>query len=204
MKTLKALTLSTALVALAAPALAQSQGDMLLGLGLHAVVPTDDWSMTLAGPVQVDDNLRPTLTFEYFVADRIGLEVLAAWPFEHDAQLFGVGDVVNTKQLPPTVSLQYHFTNTSSLTPFVGVGVNYTHFFDEKGIGVLAGIPVSLDDSWGVAVHAGLDYAISDRSAIRADIRWIDIDTDATVAGAPIGSVKIDPIVVGAAYVMKF
>ncbi len=204
MKTLSALTLSTALVALAAPAMAQSKGDMLLGLGLHWVIPTDDYSATAAGPIRVDDNVRPTLTFEYFIADRVGLEVLAAWPFEHDAELLGAGDVVKTKHLPPTVSLQYYFTNNSSMTPFVGVGVNYTHFWDEKGQGVLAGVPVSLDDSWGVALHAGIDFAISDNASLRTDIRWMDIDTKASVGGVPIGSVSIDPIVVGAAYVMKF
>lgn len=204
MKTLTALGLATALATAASPALAQSQGDMLLGLGLHAVIPTDSYSATAAGPIRVDDNIRPTLTFEYFVANNIGLEVLAAWPFEHDAELQGAGDVVETKHLPPTVSVQYYFTNQSSITPFVGLGVNYTHFFDEKGQGALAGVPVSLDDSWGVAVHAGLDFALSDNSSLRTDIRWIDIDTDATVGGAPIGSVSIDPIVVGAAYVLKF
>lgn len=59
MKTINALTLSTALVALAAPALARSQGDMLPGLGLHAVIPTESRSTTAAGPIRVDDNARP-------------------------------------------------------------------------------------------------------------------------------------------------
>lgn len=205
MKTLTKLALTTALATVTAvPALAQSKGDMTLGLGVHWVVPTDSWSATAAGPVRVDDNVRPTLTFEYFIADRIGLEVLAAWPFEHDAQLLGAGDVVKTKHLPPTVSIQYHFTNSSNITPFAGIGVNYTHFWDEKGTGVLTGVPVSLDDSWGVAVHAGLDFKISEKASLRADIRWMDIDTKATVGGVPIGNVSIDPIVIGAAYVLKF
>lgn len=204
MKTTAALALTTALTAVALPAFAQERGDMLLGLGLHGVIPTDSYSTTLAGPVRVDDNIRPTLTFEYFIADNLGIEVLAAWPFEHDVQLFGVGDVISTKHLPPTVSLQYHFTNSSRITPFVGIGVNYTHFWDETGTGVLAGVPVSLDDSWGVAAHAGIDFAISERGSIRTDIRWIDINTSATVGGVPIGSVSIDPIVIGAAYVLKF
>lgn len=204
MKTLTALTVTTALLTAAAPALAQSKGDILVGLGLAGVLPTNSYSATAAGPIRVDDNVRPTITFEYFVADNFGLEVLAAWPFEHDAQLFGVGDVVETKHLPPTVSLQYYFTNSSSITPFVGVGVNYTHFWDERGTGALAGVPVSLDDSWGVAAHAGLDFEISEKSSLRTDIRWIDIDTSATVGGAPIGSISIDPIVVGASYMLRF
>jgi len=203
MKTLTALTLSTALVAMAGPAVAQSQGDMTLGLGVHWIEP-DSSSLTAVGPIDVDGNARPTLTFEYFVADRVGLEVLASWPFEHDINLAGVGKVAETKHLPPTVSLQYHFDTGSSLTPFVGAGVNFTYFFDDDGKGVLAGVPVDLDESWGFALHAGVDYALSDKSAVRFDVRYIDIETDVSVGGAPIGKVKIDPWVAGAAYVYKF
>lgn len=207
MTTRIALTLATALASFAAPAFAQSQGDMTLGLGIGWVNPTDSYSQTAApgsGLIRADDNLRPTLTFEYFVADKIGIEVLAAWPFEHKAQLQGVGNVAKTKHLPPTVSVNYHFTNASAVTPFFGVGVNYTHFFDEKGIGALAGTSVSMDDSWGVALNAGVDYAINEKSALRANLRWIDIDTDVTVGGANIGKVEIDPWIVGVSYVMKF
>jgi outer membrane protein len=204
MKTLTALTLTTALATLAAPAFAQSQGDMTLGLGLGYIEPTDSYSTTGAGPLRADGNARPTLTFEYFFADRVGLEVLASWPFEHDIELRGTGDVAETKHLPPTVSLQYHFDTGSGITPFVGAGVNYTYFFDERGNGALAGTSVDLDDSWGLALHGGVDFAITETSALRLDVRYIDIETDATVGGASIGDVEIDPWVVGAAYVLKF
>ena len=204
-KTLTLMTLtSSALGLAAAPALAQSQGDMTLGLGIHSVMPRDGNSATAAGLLNVDANVRPTLTFEYFVADKIGIEVLAAWPFEHDINLVGVGKVAKAKHLPPTISLQYHFSNTSSVTPFVGLGINYTTFFDDRGVGALAGSSVDLGDSWGLAAHAGIDIALSDRGALRLDVRYIDIETDVKVNGAPIGKVKIDPWVVGAAYVIKF
>ena len=204
MKKITALTLATALTAAAAPAMAQEKGDMTLGFGVASVMPEGGESTTLAGPVSVDDNVRPTLTFEYFVADKIGVEVLAAWPFEHTVSHGALGDIVKTKQLPPTISVNYHFANQSSVTPFVGVGVNYTTFWDDDGIGALAGTPVSLDDSWGVALNAGLDFALTDRSALRTSVRWMDIDTDVTVGGTDIGNVSIDPLVFGVSYVMQF
>jgi len=55
-----------------------------------------------------------------------------------------------------------------------------------------------------VALHAGADYAISEKAAVRLDVRYIDIETDVKVGGAQIGKVKIDPWVFNAAYVMKF
>ncbi|MBE0452245.1 MAG: outer membrane beta-barrel protein [Roseovarius sp.] len=203
MTKITALTLAALMASTAAPALAQSKGDITLGLGLGWVEPSQN-SNTLAGKVDVDGNLRPTLTVEYFIADRIGIELLAAWPFQHDVNLQGAGKVAEVKHLPPTLSLQYHFVNASPITPFVGAGINYTYFFDETGKGALAGVNVDLDDSWGLALHAGLDYAISERAALRADIRYIDIETDVKVGGADIGKVKIDPWVFNIAYVMKF
>lgn len=203
MKHITALTLSALLASAAVPAFAQEKGDFLLGLGLGWVEPTQN-SNTLAGQIDVDGNLRPTVTAEYFVADRIGIELLASWPFEHDVNLQGAGNVAKVKHLPPTLSLQYHFVNTSKFTPFVGAGLNYTYFFDEDGTGALAGTKVELDDSWGLALHAGLDYAISEKSAFRVDVRYIDIETDVKVGGTDIGEVKIDPWIFNVAYVMKF
>ncbi|KRG66779.1 membrane protein [Stenotrophomonas terrae] len=215
MRKTSALLLSglAAAVALAAtaPAMAQSKGDWTLGVGVHAVDPKSD-AGDLNGAAlglgklstKVDSDVKPTVTFEYFVADNIGVEVLAALPFKHDVSINGVGKVGETKQLPPVVSLQYHFTNSSKVTPFVGLGVNYTKFFSTDSKGALAGTKLKLEDSWGLAAHAGLDFAVSDKGALRVDMRWADIDTKVKVNGNSLGTAKIDPLVYGVAYVFKF
>jgi outer membrane protein len=205
-KTLITSALALALGAAAMPAFAQSAGDWTLGVGVHAVDPKSDNGSLANGAlkVDVDTDIKPTLTFEYFVRDNLGIEVIAAWPFEHDISIDGLGTVGSTKQLPPTVSLQYHFNSKGKVSPFIGAGVNYTTFFSEDTRGALAGSKLKLDDSWGLAAHAGIDFAVGERSAIRVDARWIDIDTDVKLDGAGIGTVNIDPIVYGAAYVMKF
>lgn len=203
--------LAAALLAAAAPAMAQTKGDWTLGVGVHAVDPTSnagDLNGAALGlgalPTKVDSDVKPTITFEYFIADNVGIEVLAALPFKHEVSIDGVGKVGETKQLPPVVSLQYHFTNRSKVTPFVGLGVNYTRFFSTDSKGALAGTRLKLEDSWGLAAHAGLDYAISDNGALRVDLRWADIDTKVEVNGAKLGTAKIDPLVYGVAYVFKF
>lgn len=190
----------------AAPTYAQSAGTWTLGVGAHVVDPKSDNGKLAGGtlPVDVDSDLKPTLTFEYFVADNLGLEVLAAWPFEHDIAIKGLGTIGSTKQLPPTVSLQYHFNAQGKVSPFVGAGLNYTTFFSEDTSGALAGSKLKLDDSWGVAAHVGVDFAVGARSAVRIDVRWIDIDTDVSLNGTKLGTVAIDPLVYGASYVMKF
>ena len=203
--------LAAAMALVAAPAMAQSKGDWTLGVGVHAVDPKSD-AGDLNGsalglgalPTKVDSDVKPTVTFEYFVADNLGIEVLAALPFKHDISINGVGKVGETKQLPPVVSLQYHFVNSSKITPFVGLGVNYTKFFSTDSKGALAGTKLKLEDSWGLAAHAGLDFALSDKGALRVDMRWADIDTKVKVNGANLGTAKIDPLVYGMAYVFKF
>ena len=211
-KSLLVPALAIALSAAAMPAFAQSKGDWTVGVGLHNVAPKSNngsLDATALGlgklpPTEIGDSIRPTFTFEYFIANNLGIEVLAAAPFEHDISIQGVGRVGSTKHLPPVVSLQYHFVNKSKVTPFVGLGVNYTTFFDENTRGALAGTKLELDDSWGLAAHAGLDFALSERTALRVDARWADINSDVSVNGIGVGEAEIDPMVYGAAIVVKF
>lgn len=142
---------------------------------------------------------RPTITAEYFLRQNLGIELLAALPFKHSVSLGGA-NIGTVKQLPPVISVQYHFANKTAFTPFVGLGLNYTTFFQEDSpLGDL-----KLKDSFGLAAHVGVDWAINDKAALRVDARWADIDSKATLNGAAIGTAKIDPLVYGVSYVIKF
>ena len=198
--------MAAVLASTALPAAAQSAGDWTLGLGVHQVDPKSG-NGSLAGgtlPLSIGSDAKPSLTFEYFLRDNLGLEVLAAWPFQHDISIEGLGRVATTKHLPPTISLQYHFNDEGTVSPVLGVGLNYTTFFSEDTRGALEGSDLELGDSWGLAAHAGLDFRVSEKAAIRVDVRWIDIDSRVRVDGANLGTANIDPLVYGAAYVMKF
>ncbi|ABF63467.1 OmpW [Ruegeria sp. TM1040] len=200
MKTLvSALALGVAAASFAAPAMAQSQGDWTFGVGIINVNPKSD-NGTLAGAAAtIDDNTQLSLTAEYFIRDNLGIELLAASPFEHDIALGG-SNIGSTKQLPPTLSLVYHIPTKGKVTPFVGVGVNYTTFFsEESSLGTL-----DLDNSFGFAATVGADWQTSERGALRLNVRYMDIDTDARLNGAPIGKAEIDPVTVGVSYVHRF
>lgn len=205
------IALATLLALAATPAFAQSAGSWTLGVGVHNVAPKSDNGTLTATPlgnldIEVGSNTRPTITGEYFLKDNLGLEVLAALPFQHDINVVGVGQVGSTKHLPPTVSLQYHF-GKGKVKPFVGIGLNYTTFFSTKADGPIAGTDLELSDSWGLAGHIGIDFQVSEKGAIRVDYRKIDIDTDVTLNGADLGTnntVNIDPSVYGIAYVFQF
>lgn len=207
--TLKSLALTTVASAIiSTSAFAASAGDWTVGVGAGYVMPDSDNGSLAKGAlsVEVDDNVQPTITGEYFVANNIGIEVLAATPFKHDITLTGAdGSKINaeTKHLPPTVSLQYHFANSSGVTPFVGVGANYTTFFQER-INIAGENDLEIEDSVGVAGHIGLDFAVNDTDAVRVDARYIDLEPDVLLNDKNIGTAEINPWVFGVSYIQTF
>jgi outer membrane protein len=185
--------------------LAHAEQDWELKVGAHVVDPKSDNGSLAAHAFRTDvgEAASPTISLEYFATRNLGIEILAALPFEHDVKLNGA-KAATVKQLPPTLSVQWHFLPDQRFDPFVGVGLNFTRFFsiDEKG--ALAGTRLELDDSWGIAAHAGVEYAIDARWSLTVDARWIKLSTDAKLDGAKIGSVEIDPLVYGFAIGYRF
>lgn len=190
-----------------APAMAETAGTWTVGVGVGYVEPESSNGKLLNGAlsVDVDSDVRPTITGEYFVADNVGVELLAAIPFHHDIDLKAAnGSVIKakTQQLPPTLSLQYHFDNVhAKVKPFVGVGANYTTFFKER---IYNGGDLDIEDSWGVAGHAGVDFKINETDAVRVDARYIDLEPDVKLNGDKIGKAEINPWVYGISYVKRF
>lgn len=198
-RTASTLAVITACAAFATPVLAQSQGDWTFGAGIINVNPKSDNGILAGGATTMSDDTQISLTVEYFIRDNIGIELLAATPFEHDINIGGAF-AGTSKQLPPTLSLNYHFPTKGKIKPFVGAGINYTTFFEEEsGLGVL-----KLDDSWGFALQAGADWQISDNGALRLNVRYMDIESDAYLNGASIGKAEIDPVTIGVSYVHRF
>lgn len=185
---------------LAGPAHAHDAGDMLLRLGIHNVDPKSDNSDI----VDVESNARPTVNFTYMLTPNLGINLLAAWPFEHDIELKDGTRVGSTKHLPPTLSIQYHFLPGAAVQPYAGVGINYTTFFSEDTTGPLAGADLKLDDSWGLAAELGVDVAIDRDWYVNVDVRYIDIDSKAKVTGLDKFTVEIDPVVYGISIGRRF
>ncbi len=168
-------------------------GDWLVRVGAHTVDPKSDNSDI----VEVDAGTMATFNVTYFVNTHWAVELLAALPFEHDVNLVNGPEVAQVKHLPPTLSAQYHFRPGHSLRPYLGVGVNYTLFFQEDTRGPLDGTRLELEDSVGLAAQIGVDLDISDKWFVNAEVRWIDIGPKAKVDGTSLGRVEIDPFVYG-------
>ena len=83
-------------------------------------------------------------------------------------------------------------------------GLNYTMFFDEGTKGALAGSKLKLKDSIGIAGQVGIDIDVAPNWFVNAEVSYMDIDTKAKLDGASIGTVEIDPWVVGLNVGMRF
>ncbi|MEL7485895.1 MAG: OmpW family outer membrane protein [Pseudomonadota bacterium] len=194
------------------------QGDWLVRLRGIIVAPTEETGPLLpafpGSSVSVDNAIVPELDFTYFLTDRIAAElILATSP--HDVSgtgdLAGLGEIIDTLVLPPTLTLQYHFRPNARLRPYAGVGVNYTIFYstdaEQSLIDAIGPTAVDIDDSVGVAFQLGVDYDITDRFFVNADIKYIQVDTEAELnTGGAINTVDIDldPIVAGIGFGVRF
>lgn len=198
--------------ALATPALA-AQGDILIRARGIMVAPNEKSGSVLPAfpgeKVSVDNAVTPEVDFTYMATDHVGFELIAATT-KHSASgrtgtTGSLGRLASTWVLPPTLTAQYHFAPDAKVRPYVGAGVNYTLFYNEKASNALEGAvgdtKVHMSDSVGWAGQAGLDIQLNDRMFLNLDVKYIDIDTTARLstkaAGVQKVRVHLDPFVFG-------
>jgi outer membrane protein len=211
--------LAASAAAAALPAAAQAEkGDLLVRARAIVVAPTEETSGVEpsfpGGSVEVENAVVPELDFTYFLTDRIAAElILATSP--HDIQgtgdLEGLGRLADVWALPPTLTLQYHFAPDAAFRPYAGLGLNYTIFYSEDASNSLENAigqtSVELDDSVGVAFQLGFDVDVSENWFFNADVKYIQIDTDATLRTGELRNtveVDLDPVVAGIGFGRRF
>ena len=208
MKTQISIALLTSLLAITPAA----HANLSVNVGAINVNPDNSSSAINEAPtlgLKGDSDTQLGITIDYAFNDKWVVELIAATPFSHDVN--GAGElagnkIADIKQLPPSLVAQYHFLDTSyALRPFIGVGLNYTTFFDEQPSQALKAtlgtddVEVKLDDSFGFIAQVGANYKIDQNWGLHAMVSMIDIDTDATVyangAKALTSTVELDPVV---------
>jgi outer membrane protein len=206
----KSLLAIALLSSLSTVALANEAGDILIRGGITMVSPDSGKSAVFLDgadsglTLSPDDDTQLGLNFVYFFDSNWAIELLAATPFDHDIKLQSESTTLlaDSKQLPPTLSALYYFDTDSAFKPYVGLGINYTVFFDNSFTSTYSDAGFSdldMDNSFGYAVQVGADYDLGDNWSINISARYIDISTDAsfTVGGTTDGSasVDVDPMV---------
>ena len=94
------------------------------------------------------------------------------------------GQVISSARwISPTLLVEYNFLPvTAMLRPYIGVGVNYTTFYDRDSTAAgnaASGGPtrISLTSSVGPAVTGGVTYRVSDHWAMHESYGWSQVRT---------------------------
>ena len=183
---------------------------------------------------KVSTSVIPELDLAYYFTKNIAVEAICCLS-KHKVTATGYAvnglDLGSTWVFPPTVLLQYHFTNFGAFQPYVGVGVNFTAYPWSKGGSNVVGLATALgyptgyvgasnlkvSSSWGVAGQVGFDYMFNQNWGFNVDLKRIMMEPTATatvystaLAGTPLAyipvraKVNIDPWIVSAGITYRF
>ena len=152
----------------------------------------------------VGNAITPEVDITYFFTENIAAELIAATA-EHKISA-GPNDLGDAWILPPTLTLQYHFTPDNKFSPYIGAGLNYSLFYGEDdGTGFN---DLDVDGGLGYAVQAGFDYWLNDNWGLNMDVKYVDLDVDVDVnLGATALSaddVDLDPWIIGVGTSYRF
>lgn len=147
----------------------------------------------------VNNKVFPEVDVSYFFTPNIAAELVLTYPQKHTVKAGGT-EIGTLKHLPPTLSVQYHFTDLGAFKPYVGAGLNYTHF---SSVNLPAGVDIKRN-SYGLAVGAGFDYEIQKNVYFNVDVKKVQIKTTVSAGGSDIGDFKVDPLLVGVGVGFRF
>lgn len=169
--------------------------DWQVRLRAISVSPDEDSATSNGGSITADSAVMPELDISYFFTENLSAELILATTKHNMGEVAPNIDLGDVWVLPPTLTAQYHFKNSTPFTPYVGAGINYTIFYNEDP-GAAASI--EYDNGFGYAFQAGADYMLDEHWMLNADVKKIFLNTDASVNnGAVTADVDLDPWVFG-------
>ena len=150
--------------------------------------------------LNVNDKTIGEVDVSYFFNKNVAAELILTLP-QRQTVYAGAAGIGNFKHLPPTLTLQYHFTDLGAYKPYVGVGLNYTKI---TGTNLTTGHKLD-DSSYGAAFQAGVDVPLTKQVSLNFDVKKVYIKTDVyTAAGVNAGTLKLDPVLVGVGVGYRF
>ncbi|MCU0304873.1 MAG: outer membrane beta-barrel protein [Thermoanaerobaculales bacterium] len=207
-------TVLAALLALAAPALAE-QGDTEVGFRALWVAGSATGDRELG-----DTGSSPTLSsgpgleigWVAWPLDWLTVELAAgasALPLETTGGSLGSLDLGTVWAFPLSAVAQYRPPLYGPFDPYVGIGLAYTlNLLDESDAAAAAFTDIELTDELGLVVEAGVAYHLDVRWSATLDLRYVGWETTGRFTSAD-GSVDesalgLDPWVVGLGFRYRF
>ncbi|MEO8526462.1 MAG: OmpW family outer membrane protein [Caldimonas sp.] len=210
-------TLAAAALTLASgPALAD--GDNVVKLGVTRYQPhsrTNGISgIGVPAGADVDVGGATTVIFVYErmltpLAPNVGVEFVVGLPPRLHAKATGSvaflgDDVLSAKNVAPTLLFNYHFFGPDTVfRPYVGAGINYTRFASVRSS---LATDVKLGDSMGLALQAGVSYAINKDVGLFASVARLHVASKVVASGATVLTTTVNyrPVVYSTGVYFQF
>jgi outer membrane protein len=154
--------------------------------------------------VKAANKVIPELDVSYFFTKNIAAELVLTYPQTIDINYTSSQTKLGSiKALPPSLLLQYHFTNFGAFKPYIGAGVNYTIFTSRNNLGNGA---FSVDNSsFGAVGQIGMDYMFDKNWGLNLDLKYATMSTNVTTAaGADGGKLTLNPWMPAVGVTYKF
>lgn len=188
---------TAALALLSGAAFAQAEGPWMVRARVVNIDSANKDSTGLG--LTINDKVIPEVDITYFLNKNLAAELILTVPQKH--RLYSNGTEIGTlRHLPPTLTLQYHF-DANGFKPYLGAGVNYTHF---SSVNILGGAADIKRNSYGLALQAGVDIPVAKNVYVNLDLKKVYIGTDVSVGGNGVGSFKVDPVLFGVGVGYRF
>lgn len=189
---LAVLAVAAVLPILACAQPAADSGDWIVRVRATHLQPRNDDGTGLG--LSINARTLPELDITAFLTPQLASELVLTYP-QRQTVSAGGARIGSLKHLPPMLTLQYHVPGMGPWRPYLGAGVNWTHFsdvaFDAATQQALH--PTIGKDSFGPVLQAGADFPLGRGWLLNADAKRAWIATDVKSSGTKVGTFRIDP-----------
>ena len=157
--------------------------------------------------VKAKNQLIPEFDISYFFTMNIAAELVLTWPQQVNITAGpGNTNVGKISALPPSLLIQYHFTDLGAFKPYIGAGVNYTIFGNRQNFPGL-GNSVQVDqNSVGFVAQVGTDYMFDKNWGMNLDLKYATMSTNVTTVQGNnnLGKLTLNPFMPAIGVTYKF
>ncbi len=212
MMRLKSLVVAMAAMTLLAPlaSQAQSTGDnpwMIRVRAVDLLWQNGQSGVAQAANLKAANQVIPEFDVSYFFTKNIAAELVLTYPQQVTINSGpGQNQAGKISALPPSLLLQYHFTELGAFKPYVGAGVNYTIFGNRANFPALGNGYQVDQSSLGFAGQVGMDYMLDKNWGLNVDVKYITMSTNVSTypGGVNSGKLTLNPWTPGIGVTYKF
>ena len=162
--------------------------------------------------VRAKNQWIPEFDVSYFFTKNIAAELVLTYPQRVNIYSnLTAGPTGTVTALPPSLLLQYHFTDLGAFKPYVGAGINYTIFSNRSNFSV-GGTNNYLtvdQNSVGFVGQIGADYLLDKTWGVHVDVKYATMSSNVTGSGplsslGNIGKLTLNPLMPAVGVTYKF